>query len=130
MGSLFWPGFIERDGAVFVDFMFDDAVYGQWLVQTGGDVQAMEKVLNHLHLWDVLDPKSDQEYATIPELARKIAGTWRMSASSSFPSREFSVEISDEPEDYGPTIMIYTIKLLRGLCETPLCGKGELCLEL
>jgi hypothetical protein len=114
MGKLFCPGFIERTGAVFVDFMFDEVSYEQWVDQTKGDIPAIEKILNHLHLWDVFDPKSDQEYAAVSELTGKIAETWRTSANNAFPGRGFSVEMSDEPEDYGPTIMLYsTTSLIR-----------------
>jgi hypothetical protein len=108
MSSLFWPGFIERSGGVFIDFLFDETSYAQWLGQLGGNVRAVEKVLNHLHLWDVFGPKSDQEYAAVSELARKIASMWRVAVHDTFHTRKFSVEISDDPEDYGPTIMLYS----------------------
>jgi uncharacterized damage-inducible protein DinB len=110
MGAVFWPGFVERNDAVFVDFLFDEASYDQWHAETGGDIQAIEKILNHLHLWDLFDPKSDQEYTAVSGLSRKIADAWKVSAHNSFPNREFCVEVSDEPEDYGPTITLYSSK--------------------
>jgi hypothetical protein len=92
--------------ARFVNFLFDDVSYSRWLAETDGDIQAVERTLNHLHLWDVFDPKSGQEYAAVSALSWKIAGTWKLAARTTFPTREFFVEVSDEPEDYGPTITL------------------------
>ena len=108
MGEVFWAGFVERAGAVFVDFLFDEASYMKWLTETGEEIQPIEKILNHLHLWDIFDPKSDQEYVAVSELSRKLANTWKVSVCTAFPTRGFSVELSHEPEDYGPTITLYS----------------------
>jgi hypothetical protein len=106
--AVFWPGFVERLGAVFVDFLFDETSYVQWLAEASGDIQAVEKTLNHLHLWDIFQPKSEQEYSALVELSWKIAETWRLAARTAFPNRIFSVEVADETEDYGPTIVLYS----------------------
>lgn len=118
MSAVFWPGFVERAGAVFVDFLFDEASYTQWFAETGGDIQKIEKVLNHLHLWDIFDPKSDQEYKAVSELSWKFANAWHASACNAFPTRQFSVEVSNEPGDYGPTITLYSNELQAALKES------------
>jgi hypothetical protein len=115
IGAVFCPGFIEMDGVVFVDFLFHEESYAHWRTKIGGDNQAIERLLNHLHLWDVFDPKSEEDYSALPELCNKIGNMWNASARNAFPDREFSVELSDDPEDYGPTITICSKSVIQRL---------------
>lgn len=108
LSALLWPDLIERAGAVFVEFLFDEESYGQWLAREDRDARSVEKAINHLHLWDIFDPKSDQEYAALADLAVIIARMWQIRGGSAFPDRDFVVTVSGEPEEYGPTITLYS----------------------
>jgi hypothetical protein len=50
--KLFWPDFVEHDDCVFL--ALDEAIYRQWLQQTGGDKRKVEAVMNHRHIIDLL----------------------------------------------------------------------------
>ena len=51
-GELFWPDFAEYDGCVFF-VGFSEESYRGFMQQTGGNRQAVEAVMNHLHILDL-----------------------------------------------------------------------------
>ncbi len=104
LSTLLWPDFVEYDGCVLLAFKFDEAGVSNWLDHLEGDRRAVEAVVNHVHLWDVLAAKAPEEYAALSALAGRIAPMWRAAARAAFPEREFDITVTDDPDDYGPTV--------------------------
>jgi hypothetical protein len=69
---LCWPGFTEYRGGVLLSFLFDGPAIDKWFDQMEGDVRAVESMVNHVHLWDVLPPKSPAEHQVLAELAGQV----------------------------------------------------------
>ena len=109
-GALFWPAFEEHRGCVVLAAHFDAARFEEWWEQLDGDCAAIETTINHLHLWDVFDTASDD---VPPEALRHLAGilakTWRCALAEQFPGRAFAVDVSDEPDTYGPTLTVRSL---------------------
>ena len=63
-------------------------------------------IVNHVHLWDVLPPKSEGEHQVLAELATQVAAIWRAALREAFPDRQFTV--TDETADYGPTVSFHS----------------------
>lgn len=112
LSRLFWPKFVEYRGGVFVDFGFDEeqkkAIDG-WAAKFGGDASKAESVVNHTHLWDMFNRTSEDVPArALTELGEILCRCWRHAAEEAFPDREFIVALENEPDDYGPTLYLYT----------------------
>ncbi|MFF8280427.1 hypothetical protein ACF05T_30785 [Streptomyces lateritius] len=108
LAALFRPEFVEYEGCVLLGFRFDRPGVDTWIAHLAGDLRAVEAVVNHVHLWDHFTPTSDAEYAALPPLAEEIAAMWRSAAREAFPEREFDVSVSNDPDDYGPTLALIT----------------------
>ncbi|MFC0547270.1 hypothetical protein [Kutzneria chonburiensis] len=99
-----WPKFTEYRGGVFLSFLFDKPAIDKWFAHVNDDVRAVESVVNHVHLWDVLPPKSEPEHELLGELAEQVGAMWRSALSEEFADRTFVVTVAEETTDYGPTV--------------------------
>jgi hypothetical protein len=104
--ALCWPDFVEYRGGVFLEFLFDRGPIDTWFDHHGGDVKAVEAVVNHVHLWDVLDAKSPPEYAALSGLAAMMKPMWEAAARAKLDGRAVVVTATDEDIDYGPTLTL------------------------
>ncbi|WP_166852878.1 hypothetical protein [Isoptericola sp. BMS4] len=103
---LMLPNFIVVRDCVLIEDKFDAARFDEWMATTGNDRIAVERVTNHLHLWDIFDPDGAVEESALIELAESIAESWRSRGRAMFPDREFHSEVTDE---YGPTVVMHSI---------------------
>jgi hypothetical protein len=104
LSLLFWPAFTEYRDCVFLSFLFERHSVDRWFDELKGDKSAVESVVNHVHLWDVFAPKSEDEYAILSGIAPRIGEMWLAALKHQFPGREFVISVADESVDYGPTI--------------------------
>lgn len=99
-GELFWPDFVEFDGCVlFAGFSQDN--YQGFMAQTGGDRRAVEVVMNHRHITDILpgfrtEPTRDQ----VIYLGRLLREIWAAKLGHDFPEKKFIVSFPEAPSDY------------------------------
>jgi hypothetical protein len=103
VSELFFPELVEVRGCVLLADGYEPANFEAWWSRTGGDRTAIERTLNHLHLWDLFDPADEPEERALDVLARRIAEGWRRTAEAAFPDRAFEVIVTD---DYGPTVVM------------------------
>ena len=107
---LLFPDFVVRDDAVFLESRYDAAIFDVWLEQLNGDVNAVERVMNQIHLYDVFSgTASDVGDVIFEQLADIFAVSWRLVLRDKFPEKKFSVEVSNTEQDYGPTIIFFQI---------------------
>lgn len=107
--SLFWPRLIDVDGCVFLAERYDPDAHRQWLESLSERPEALERTMNHVHLWDLFDPASEGIAAKeLDRLAEVIAQTWRAALVDQFPNRGGDVEIANDDESYGPTLTLFT----------------------
>jgi hypothetical protein len=103
--TLFWPLFVEVDGAVLLADRFSTENLRAWQATLGSDVRAIEGVINHVHLWDVFNLNADR----VPDdallyFAGVLRQTWQAALRTQFPARDFDVTVASGDEEYGPTI--------------------------
>lgn len=111
VATLMSPGFIEYRGCILLDIAFDafdTSGVDTWIDHTKGDIQSVESMVNHVHLWDFFNPQSENEDDALVDLAHRMATSWKCSACSQFPEKAFTVEFDDGTNDYGPTLSIHT----------------------
>ncbi|MGV9600756.1 hypothetical protein ACWDR1_29255 [Streptosporangium sandarakinum] len=108
LSTLFWPEFIEYRGYIFLKLAFTEDGAQSWIAEFKGDRKSVESMLNHIHLWDFFAPATESEYSAISNMAVRMAEMWKCAVRARFPGQEFVVSISDDPEDYGPTLSIHS----------------------
>lgn len=106
VGKVLWTGYVEVRSCVLIQERFDDESFEQWWDHFGGNVRAIEQVINHVHLWDLFpaDAGNVELEVAMRKMAELIAAGWRCSLATEFPDRRFDVITSDGSEDYGPTV--------------------------
>lgn len=105
LSELFFPELVNVRGCVLLSSSYESSNFEDWWQQMAGDQAAVERVLNHLHLWDIFEPSNDSEEQALDVLAQRIARSWRCWATTTFPDRVFEVTVTDE---YGPTVVMHS----------------------
>ncbi|WP_411384038.1 hypothetical protein ACK3BK_07635 [Pseudomonas sp. L7] len=107
---LFFPDFVVDGNGVFLESKYDGGVVRCWLDQFNGDVQATEKMINHMHIYDVFEGCSeDVDNRVFEQLAEVMAFSWRLVLREKFSDKKFSVVVSNSDQDYGPVITFFQI---------------------
>lgn len=104
--DLFWPEFELREGCILRTAGLSDDVFQQWWASTVGDRQRVERVLNLVHVAELVpsDPRASPEMLGF--LAGTIAEMWSARLQQLYPDREFVVRAEyDDPA--GPTVLCY-----------------------
>jgi hypothetical protein len=78
---------------------FDSAVYEQWQAQMGEDMPAIERVMNHRHVGDLLPGAGRVGFPNLHHLGHVLAATWRARLADAFPERHFEVSCNEDPEN-------------------------------
>jgi hypothetical protein len=86
---------------VLLEFAFDRESVDAWFEKLRDPI-AVERVVNHVHLWDVLAPSPYSE-AEARLLLGPLARSWSAALRESFPARTFNVLVVPEG-DYGPEL--------------------------
>jgi hypothetical protein len=103
--TVLWPRFVEVRGCVLWSEHYQPDNFQEWWDKLGGNRQAIESTINHLHLWDVFDTGEDPSAEeALEELAGIVAQAWRAALKDEFPGKRFEVTVARPDDDYGPTI--------------------------
>jgi hypothetical protein len=114
---LFWPEFVEIRGCVLLSSRYSASEFQQWWETLDGDHVRIEKVMNHVHLWDVFGPTLEgdgaipSEEVALEELGQLMRRTFTAALLEEFPGRQFEVVYSADPEEYGPTVAFWTVAI-------------------
>lgn len=103
--ELLFPRMVLVRGCVILASRYEPENFERWWASTGGDHSAVERAINHIHLWDVFEPDNDFEERALEQLAGRVADTWSLQVQRLFPDRRSVGEVTD---DYGPTIVLIT----------------------
>jgi hypothetical protein len=70
--KLFWPDFVEHEGGIFLQEVFNLEIYEQWKSQLGNDINAIERVVNHQHIEDLLPGQDENTVVVMFHQAFKV----------------------------------------------------------
>lgn len=99
------PRFRVLEGCVIRDRPGVEDTFAGWWAHIPGETTSVEAVMNHVHLYDLVDDTVDE--ADLPLLeaaAERIAEAWRLALADQLPDRELVVTVATEPDEYGPTV--------------------------
>ena len=95
-GELLWPDFVEHDGCI-LRRNFTEESYRGFLEQTGGNKQAVEAVVNHVHVVDLIHgPEGDPSDEQLVYVGRLLREMWEAKLAREFPDRKFVVHFEEE----------------------------------
>ncbi|MFT3676818.1 MAG: hypothetical protein QM781_13075 [Chitinophagaceae bacterium] len=108
LSSLFFPSMIEVDSCIFFKSHYNPDSYLIWKNKFNNDSKAIERMVNHVHIYDVFDHCSDTISESIfEEVARLLQKSWIYYFRSLYPDKQINVEYVSGDMDYGPTLYVY-----------------------
>ena len=108
--KLLFPDFVIIDGAVLLEHKYEAGTFQSWVSQFNGDLCAIEKVVNHTHMYDVFEGCSDDvDEAVFTQLAEVICLSWRLLLRDKFPDKKFCVDVLNSDQEYGPVVTFYQV---------------------
>ncbi|WP_242167922.1 MULTISPECIES: hypothetical protein [unclassified Pseudomonas] len=109
--TVLFPDFVVYESGVFLESGFTVEAFSSWMQSCNSDVVAVEKVLNHVHLYDVFAGCSDRvDEAVYEQLCNLIAQSWRMVLLSKFPEKKFCVQAIVSDQEYGPVVTFSQVR--------------------
>jgi hypothetical protein len=90
--KLFWPDFIEHEGGIFLSEAFNCQIYEQWKIELGNDVAAIEQVMNHQHVDDLLPSVQKVSAENLLFLGQTLVEMWKSRLKLLYPQRCFKVK--------------------------------------
>ncbi|WP_339457430.1 hypothetical protein [Pseudomonas sp. EA_65y_Pfl1_P120] len=109
--KVLFPDFVLHESGVFLESRFTVEAFLDWMETCNNDVVAVEKVLNHMHLYDVFGGCRERvDEAVYEQLCRIVAQSWRMVLLSKFPERKFCVQAIVSDQEYGPVVTFSQVR--------------------
>ncbi|MEU4652770.1 hypothetical protein AB0G32_02270 [Streptomyces sp. NPDC023723] len=100
---IFWPRFVEVEGCVLWDRVYEESNFAAWRESLSGDMPKIEATLNQLRVWQIVDPgDGEEEWRAQRYFAECVAKTWSAALSAEFPHRHFEVRVIDTED--GPIV--------------------------
>jgi hypothetical protein len=99
--SLFWPDFVEVDGALILAEKYAEERFQNWYQHFQGDLTAIEKMMNHVHIEDLFmigahdDDLDNRVWDTVVSV---LESCWRAATAARFLNESVVVETWG-PED-------------------------------
>ena len=116
--GLAWPEFIEVRGCVLLASRFSEENFDTWWSRYSEHPYAIERVLNEVHFYDLVDDNFDDTQLPVLERAAiRLREAWCAALAGAFPGRRFTVEYSTEPDQYGPTVSFHQAEGCPGCAE-------------
>lgn len=96
---LFWPELVMHKGGVFLADSFSEAVFDAWNSKLGGNMRAIEQIMNHAHLVDMARSFRALGVQSQKYLIDVISNCWRGRLKQAYPDLNFCIQV--EPEADG-----------------------------
>lgn len=102
---IFFPDFVVVENGVFLERNYNGDAFLSWLEIFGGDLHAVERMINHTHLYDLFDGCVEEvDDRVFEQLAEVLVFSWKLILENKFPDRRFDVKISNSEQEYGPVV--------------------------
>ncbi|MEQ8970618.1 MAG: hypothetical protein RIE73_09505 [Coleofasciculus sp. C1-SOL-03] len=89
--KLFLPDVVEHEGGIFLLETFHLETYKQWQAKLADDLAAIEQVMNHQHIDDLLPGSECVGIDNLFYLGQLIKQMWANHLKSLYPQRSFKV---------------------------------------
>lgn len=107
LSKLFVPEIINRNGMLFLEFLFDEDLFLN--LKSKMKDQEIQKNINRIHIYDLLAPRPDTTESDYVAIANVLRIIWEAQFRSRFPQVEMKVEIIISEFEYGPIIVCHQL---------------------
>jgi hypothetical protein len=101
------PDTVEARGCLLLAERYEETAFERWWTHLEGDRVAIEQVVNHVHLWDVLPDIETVPEEAVENFGERLAEVWRALFAARYPDRPITVELDTSPDEYGPTLVVF-----------------------
>lgn len=111
ISSLFWPGFIEKDGMIFIEERLTRADYEGFRMECSN--REIETIINLATIFDIfIDPREGKydSFEAANYLSHIMQITWEAKLKREFPEREFVVSQDEGRDENGPSVTFWQKK--------------------
>ncbi|WP_140919016.1 hypothetical protein [Limnobaculum xujianqingii] len=106
--KLFIPEFISVDNCILLFERYEESNFKLWREKFGDENSLIEKMLNHIHIYDLFGSNADDVTDSIFEqICDVLKCSWGMTLKQLFPTKTFNLESSGSDVGYGPTLTFY-----------------------
>lgn len=108
--ELFWPRFVEHRDCIIRADGFTEENFGAWHERLAGDSVAIERVLNLIHVRDLVPSDTTElSSAAYLHLAELLVEMWTARVRILFPNRSFVIRLESSGDDdwTAPTVLLY-----------------------
>lgn len=106
--QLLIPNFVIVDDCVLLCDRYEKNNFLQWKNKLSGENALIEKMLNHIHIYDLFGNNADDVSDSIfRQVCNAMKCSWRMALKETFPEKIFIVESFDDDVGYGPSLTFY-----------------------
>jgi hypothetical protein len=91
LARLHWPRFVDVDGYVLLEEHYSPENLAEWRERRPDSRSAIENVINHVHLEDVVMDTVDD--AVFAGAAKRMAESWSRALCEQLPDRHVTVEV-------------------------------------
>ena len=109
IGRFLLPEFIEYQNGIFLKSQFSEAGFSEWIGKLR-DISEVEKMLNHIHVYDVFGYAQDATDEEFLQVAKLLQRSWTIALSTVLPNFRFDVTLRNSVEDYGPVVGFHRIR--------------------
>jgi len=108
ISKLFFPELVFVDDCVFFKEKYNEFNYNQWKIGLKSDSKQIERMMNHIHVYDLYENhKEDIEDTVFLETAKLLKFSWELYFYKTFPDKALIIELSVGENDYGPTLYLF-----------------------
>jgi hypothetical protein len=107
ISSLFFPNLVEVNGAVFLEMQYSYNSYLSWLNHFGSDRQALEKMMNHVHMYDIFGHSNNVDDTVYEQVGMLLQIAWTKHFKSEYPDKNIVVDYWHGEDDYGPIVTVF-----------------------
>ena len=100
---ILWPDFLEHDTCIFREEAFSEETYQGFMKQTNQDRNAVEAVMNHIHILDLFscniatEPKPSRKL--ISHVGQLLKEMWSAKLHRDYPHKSITVSFLENPLD-------------------------------
>ena len=104
--KLFWPDFVEYKGGIFLADGFAEQIYNEWHEKMGDNITAIEQVMNHTHISDLLPGSENVTFDNLLYLGQTISQMWESRLGKLYPDKHFLVRCESDQENDDVVVIL------------------------
>lgn len=99
------PKICHIEGHYLLDDFYAEEVFNEMKLKLSA--KQVEADLNRIRMYDLFGHAKDVDDTIFLHVAERIKSSWKGNLSVLFPNINFTVEVNNDSEDYGPSVTFF-----------------------